>query len=100
MGKYIIYWIIIIITQTPCDKNIKTEYSNDPCCVNDTIYINKKMEFDSLDNAIRFNYRLEHIQYEWVILDKILSKVNDCPKVLIDTIWTNDFAEIFEQTGR
>ena len=101
MEKYIIYWTIMVITQTPCDKHIKGEYINDRCYINDTIYIDKEMRFDSLDNAIRFHYILAHIQGRQEFIDeKFLVDIPNCPKVLIDTIWHNDFAEVYKLTKK
>ena len=95
--NYIIYWTIMIVMQVPCNINVRSEYSNDQCYVNDTIYINKQMAFDSLDNAIRWDSRLRFIQERNKMIDEIvLSEIGSCPKVLIDTIWNNNLAEVYQ----
>lgn len=101
MGKYIIYWVLVVIYQKPCDNSVKSEYINDNCIISDTIYVKKQIEIDSLDNAIRFESRLKYAKHRAEYIDKqILSEIEVCPKVLIDTIYTNDFAEIYQKTKK
>ena len=91
----------MVIIQIPCSIAIKSQYANDQCYINDTIYINKVVQLDSLDDAIRFHSRLRFIQSRGLFINnQFLSKINDCPKVLIDTIWDNDWAEVYKNQSK
>jgi hypothetical protein len=101
MEKYIVFWTLMIITQAPCDKSIKGKYINDTCFVNDTITINREMKFDSLNNAIRFQSRLGFIEGRKKIIDSISLQFFESPqRVLIDSVWNNDFAEVYKKVKR
>lgn len=104
MEKYIITWVIMIITyQSPIldlDGMRNCNYNVD-CDIQDTTYITKYVEIDSLDNAIYFYDKMRLLQKKDEMLNELFyDSIPNCPKVIIAKVWHNDFGFIYEQTGK
>jgi len=104
MEKYIVFWVIMIITNVSEKSDLNTmrdcKYNNG-CYSNDTVYITKYEEFDSLDNAIYFYDKMRFLKGRSEIINTyLLDSIQNCPKALIINVDHNDFGFIYEITGK
>lgn len=98
MKDYLISWILTIVMQVPCSTEIKSDFINDRCFINDTLHIRQAKSFSSMEDAARFMNRLVYIQVRTELIDSLHTidfKEVPLPKIFIDSIVRNNWAEVY-----